>query len=197
MKVNMHRLLRRQTRHTAAPWLVVPLGFAIGFVLVLAGCASRTPSPPLPTVPSVDLKSYMGDWYEIARLPNDFQKQCVADTQAHYEIDGETVKVVNRCRTDSGEIDKAQGVAHAVEGSGNAKLRVSFFRPFYGDYWILAFGPDQQWVLVGEPSRENSWVLSRTPKMPEAQLAAALDKAAALGFDRSAFRRTPQTRPLD
>ena len=196
MKVDMRRSLQRQTGRAAAPWPLLPLAFATGFALVMAGCASRAPGSHLPTVPTVDLKSYMGDWNEIARLPNRFQKQCVADTQAHYEIDGETVKVVNRCRTESGEIDKVEGVAHAVKGSGNAKLRVSFFRPFYGDYWILAFGPGQQWVLVGEPRRENGWVLSRTPNLQAAQLNAALDKATALGFDRSAFKLTPQTRPL-
>ncbi|MEO8248699.1 MAG: lipocalin family protein [Burkholderiales bacterium] len=197
MKANDHFLrpdLRPERRAVLRP--LSGVACAIALASVLYGCATEKANPPLPTVPSVDLKSYMGDWYEIARLPNDFQKQCVADTQAHYELAGDKVKVVNRCRTGSGEIDQAKGVAHAVEGSGNAKLRVSFFRPFYGDYWILAFGPDRQWVLVGEPGRENSWVLSRSPTLPEAQLDAALDRAAALGFDRGAFMRTPQTRPL-
>lgn len=166
-------------------------------LLALAACATGQPAPPLPTVASVDLAGYMGDWYEIARLPNDYQKACVADTQAHYALDGDTVKVVNRCRTESGAIDQVEGVAHAVDDSHDAKLRVSFFRPFYGDYWILAFGPERKWVLVGEPGRRNGWVLARAPKLPAAQLNAALDKAAALGFDRAAFQRTPQTRPLD
>lgn len=171
----------------------IGLALFVGATVVACTTPQRV---PLPTVSSVNLKSYMGDWYEIARLPNDFQKQCVADTQAHYEIDGDSVKVVNRCRTRSGDIDEAEGVAKTVEGSNNAKLRVSFFRPFYGDYWILAFGPENQWVLVGEPSRENSWVLARSPKLPDAQLNAALDRAATLGFARGAFQRTPQTQPL-
>ena len=84
-----------------------------------------------------------------------------------------------------------------VEESRNAKLRVSFFRPFYGDYWILALDQDYRWVLIGEPSRKYGWVLSRTPNLDDASLQIALDKAATLGFDRSAFRRTPQIKPLE
>lgn len=152
---------------------------------------------PLPTVQSVDLARYAGAWYEIAMLPNRFQKQCVADTQARYRLDGERVEVLNRCRLADGRIDDAKGRAKVVEGSGNAKLRVSFFWPFYGDYWVLALDADYRHVLVGAPSRQYAWVLSRTPQMDEATLQSLLDRAAALGFDRAAFKRTPQTQPLD
>jgi len=162
----------------------------------LAGCTLR-PTTPLPTVESVDLARYMGEWYEIALLPNRFQSMCVADTQASYRLDGDVVRVRNRCRKADGAIEEADGVAKVVEGSRNAKLRVSFFRPFYGDYWVLALDPDYRWVLIGEPSREYGWVLSRTPSLDDASLQIVLDKAAALGFDRAAFRRTPQIRPLD
>ena len=89
------------------------------------------------------------------------------------------------------------GSVIVVPGSGNARLRVSFFRPFYGDYWILAFGPDQRWVLVGEPKRQFGWVLSRTPQLPPSELDAALTRAEALGYARHAFKATPQTQPLD
>ena len=163
-------------------------------LLALAGCASGpgTPAAPLPTVASVDLARYAGAWYEVASLPNRFQKQCVADTQARYRPVGDEIEVRNRCRTADGTVEDITGIAKVVPGSGNAKLRVSFFRPFYGDYWILAFGPDQRWVLVGEPGRRFGWVLSRTPEMAAADLAAALDRAQALGFERGAFRLTPQ-----
>ena len=164
--------------------------------VVLLGACVHAPQAPLPTESSVDLAAYMGNWYEIARLPNRFQRDCVADTQASYTLDGDTVRVVNRCRTKTGEIDRAEGVAHAVAGSSNAKLRVSFFRPFYGDYWILGFGPAREWVLVGEPDRDYAWVLARSPQLPAGQIDAALSLAAERGFDRFAFQRTPQTQPL-
>jgi len=165
-------------------------------VLALSASIAEAAPPPLPTVAAVDLTRYAGAWYEIALLPNRFQRQCVADTQARYVLDGERVQVINRCRQADGEIDTAKGRAKTVEGSSNAKLLVSFFWPFYGDYWVLDLDEDYQRVLIGTPSREYAWVLSRTPQMDEAQLQRLLDKAAGLGFDKAAFKRTPQTRPL-
>jgi apolipoprotein D and lipocalin family protein len=163
----------------------------------LAGCASA-PSAPLPTVPAVDLARYAGAWYEVTSRPNRFQQQCVADTQARYRQTGADIEVVNRCRTADGQVDAITGIAKVVPDSGNARLRVSFFRPFYGDYWILALGggADYGWVLVGEPTRKFGWVLSRTPAIAPADLEAALARAEALGYARSAFKRTPQTQPL-
>lgn len=171
--------------------------------LILACAAASVPAlapaadATLPTVAQVDLARYAGAWYEIALLPNRFQKQCVADTQARYRLDGERVQVINRCRRADGRVDDIQGHAKVVEGSGNAKLRVSFFWPFYGDYWVLALDTDYRHVLVGAPSRKFAWVLSRTPQLDEATLQTLLDRAAALGFDKAAFQRTPQTQPLD
>ncbi len=171
------------------------------FVLSLLACfgASQAAAEPaaLPTVAAVDLQRYAGAWYEIALLPNRFQKQCVADTQARYRLDGERVEVINRCRTAKGEVDRTAGHAKVVEGSANAKLKVTFFWPFYGNYWVLDLDSDYRHVLIGEPSRKYAWVLSRTPQMDEAVLQKLLDRATELGFDRAAFQRTPQTQPLD
>ena len=170
--------------------------FLLLCVSMLAAC--RTPMhAPLPTVAAVDIPRYMGTWYEITHLPNRFQADCVADTQARYEQDGDAVRVLNRCRTKDGAVKAAQGVAKVVPDSGNAKLRVSFFRPFYGDYWVLALGPDYQWVLVGEPSREYAWVLSRTPTLDAATLDAVLLQAQGLGFDRSRFMPTAQRQIIE
>jgi apolipoprotein D and lipocalin family protein len=160
-----------------------------------AGCASSSYAP-LPTVAAVDLPRYMGAWYELASLPNKFQAMCVADTQARYTLSSGEVSVKNRCRTDKGEVTSVDGFVKIVEGSANAKLKVSFFRPFYGDYWVLALDPDYQWALVGVPSRELAWVLARKPAVDAAVLDGILAKAAALGFDRAAFKKTPQTQPL-
>ena len=169
---------------------------AASLACVLPGCSSAPPGPPLPTVSAVDLDRYVGNWYEIAVVPNRFQAQCVADTQARYRPQGEDIEVFNRCRQADGALSEITGVAKVVAGSGNAKLRVSFFRPFYGDYWVLALAPDYRWVLVGEPGRRFGWVLSRTPALASVDLDAALTRAEALGYQRSAFRLTPQTRPL-
>jgi apolipoprotein D and lipocalin family protein len=166
------------------------------FPALLGACSSAPPPAPLPTVAQVELPRYLGTWYEVAMLPNRFQAQCVANTQAQYRLrDDGHIEVKNTCRRADGVQETATGVAEVVPGSANAKLRVSFFRPFYGDYWVLALAEDYRWVLVGEPGRRFGWVLSRTPQMTAADLAAALDKAQALGFERSAFRFTPQGQP--
>ena len=157
----------------------------------LMGCTSVPPAP-LPTVASVELPRYMGSWYEIARLPNRFQASCASDTVATYRLKDEGVEVINRCRHADGSVDSIQGRAKVVPGSAGARLRVSFFWPIYGDYWVLALDPDYQAALIGEPSRQYAWILSRSRTLDEGRLQALLSRAQALGFDRAAFVRTPQ-----
>jgi len=164
---------------------------SLGLVLA-ASAVHASDGPPLQTVESVDLARYAGTWYEIALLPNRFERQCVSDTQAQYSAENGGIRVVNRCRTADGRIDTANGHAKIVKGSGNAKLRVSFFWPFYGDYWILALDPDYSEVLVGAPDRRYAWILARRPDLPEDRVQALLERAKALGFDAAAFRRTLQ-----
>src|SRR3569832_566219 len=118
----------------------------------LAACTS-TPRP-LATVPSVDLDRYYGRWYEIARLPNRFQAMCVSDTQATYRADGSAVAVVNQCRTATGRIEQADGIAKVMAGSRGARLKVSFYRPNKDENKKQNLDPDYRWVLVGEPGRQ-------------------------------------------
>lgn len=169
-------------------WIGIILG------LLLSGCAQQN-YPPLPTVASVDLSRYTGDWYEVALIPNRFQKMCVADTQANYIVDDDVIRVRNRCKTAEGKMEEANGIAKFVPQSGNAKLRVSFFRPFYGDYWILALDPAYQWVLVGEPSRKYGWILSRTPELDGVKVQSILDRAEALGYKRDDFHLSVSSKP--
>jgi apolipoprotein D and lipocalin family protein len=177
--------------------------YSVFITLSLAAC-SGAPLAPMATVPSVDLNRYLGNWYQVSMIPNTFQKMCVTDTQANYALEntwtGDSIRVTNRCRTADGSIETAMGVAKVVDGSSNAKLRVAFFRPFYGNYWVLALGEvagNYDWVLVGEPKRQFGWVLSRKPILDEASLNAALAKAEKLGYTRSQFVNSSQTKPLD
>ncbi len=125
------------------------------------------------TVDHVDLKKYSGLWYEIARIPNKFQKQCVKGTTAKYTIDEDgDIKVVNSCIDEEGEVDDAEGVAKVVDKKTNAKLEVSFvsflgIRPFWGDYWIIGLDENYKWAVVGTPNRKYGWILSRTKKLDE------------------------------
>lgn len=163
-------------------------------ISLLTACNEET--APLATVAKVDLNRYVGKWYQVAFIPNRFQSMCVADTQAEYQQDGDQIRVINRCRTKDGSIDQANGVAKLVDESGNAKLRVSFFRPFYGNYWILDLDPHYQWVLVGEPSRKYGWILSRTAQLDPLTQQKILEKAAILGYQTSQFQISAQSNPL-
>ncbi len=162
----------------------------------LAGCSASTTErlglPPLETVPRVDLARYVGTWYEIASFPQSFQKGCVATT-ATYAIraDGD-VDVLNRCRKDAldGKEKSALGRARVVDRATNAKLEVSFFRPFWGDYWIVDLGAGYDWAVVGHPGRDYLWILSRAPTMPEATYAGILERLQAQGYDTTRLKRT-------
>ena len=147
---------------------------------------------PAASVPELDLARYAGKWYEIGSFPMFFQRQCIGDTTAEYRLTPEgDVSVTNRCRTDSG-FDEARGTATVVEGSGNARLKVSFFWPFRSDYWVFGLDGDYRWAVVGNPNRKYLWVLSRTPQLPKNLLDAALKAAATQGFDLTQLRYTAQ-----
>src|SRR5574338_1323231 len=111
---------------------------------------------------SVDLQRYLGVWFEIARYDQRFERSCAAGVSATYSLraDG-SINVVNRCRRSDGSIKEAVGRAKIVDRTTNAKLKVSFFGPFYGDYWILDHADDYSWSIVGEPSGRYLWILSR------------------------------------
>lgn len=159
---------------------------------LLAGMGSER-KEELGVVASVDLSRYVGQWYEIARLPNRFQKKCADSVTANYTLrsDG-SIRVVNRCRKPSGEFTTATGKAKVVDRKTNAKLKVTFFWPFYGKYWILDLGPNYEYAVVGDPSRDYLWILSRTPKIDEALYQQLLAKMAAQGFPTDRMIRTLQ-----
>ena len=146
----------------------------------------------LDVVPHVDLNRYVGQWYEIARLPNRFEKKCANSVTATYSLrtDGK-IEVVNRCRKSSGDYTTAKGKAKVVDKTTNAKLKVTFFWPFYGDYWILDLGKNYEYAVVGAPNRKYLWILSRSPKMDETVYRQLLAKMAARGFKTEQMIKTP------
>ena len=133
--------------------------------LALLGMGARESLPPLQVVPQVDLSRYMGTWYEIARFPHRFQEGCVA-TKATYALreDGK-VDVLNECRTESmdGPVRTAKGTATVLDKKSNAKLKVTFFWPFYGDYWIIDLGENYEYAVVGHPGRKYLWISRARP----------------------------------
>jgi apolipoprotein D and lipocalin family protein len=170
---------------------------ATALVLLLAGSAAAPPATaaaPLETVASVEIERYLGKWYEIASYPAWFQKNCTATTAEYSLREDGRIKVVNSCRKNSvdGKLKQSTGRAKVTDTASNAKLKVSFFGPFWGDYWIIDLSPDYQWVVVGEPKRKYLWILSRTPKLDEATLASILSRLPTMGYDAARLNMTPQ-----
>jgi apolipoprotein D and lipocalin family protein len=175
------------TARSRRPTLMAWCGAAL---LIMAVPARGADDPP--TVASVDLVRYQGTWFELGRLPFRFQRQCVRDVTAQYELraDGR-VDVVNACVKADGTVDRAKGIARVVSRDGsNSKLEVrfapaflSFISAVWGDYWILDLAPDYSTALVGTPDRKYLWVLARSADVDAERYAALLARAAALGFD--------------
>jgi apolipoprotein D and lipocalin family protein len=156
--------------------------------LFFFGCS--TPSVPLKTVEKVDINSYLGTWYEIARYEHFFEKGC-SDVKATYALkDNGDISVLNECMKE-GELSQAKGIAYATDAS-NSKLKVSFFRPFYGNYWILMLGENYEYALIGEPSREYLWILSRQKVISKELKATILNRLAEFGYTQEKLVWTEQ-----
>jgi apolipoprotein D and lipocalin family protein len=151
---------------------------------------------PVTAVSHVDLERYVGRWYEIAKIPNRFQKNCARGTTAEYTLrDDDRITVRNHCfKADSSSME-AMGVAKILTGS-NAKLKVSFvsflgWRPFWGDYWVIGLDPDYQWAVIGTPDRKYGWVLARGPELEAATMERAFAILEHNGYKRDAFEMSP------
>ncbi|MBU1937268.1 lipocalin family protein [bacterium] len=178
------------------------LSFSFLLLFAVGSIAQNQSQEPLEVVPEVDLNRYMGTWYEIARLPNWFQKKCAGDVSATYTLnDNGTITVVNRCRKEDGNISEAKGRAKRARGcEGNAKLKVRFAPGFlsvfpfvWGDYWIILLASDYSYAVIGDPAREYLWILSRTPQMDEILFQNLLDQIRDKGYNLDELMRTEQT----
>ncbi|KAF0815261.1 Outer membrane lipoprotein Blc [Andreprevotia sp. IGB-42] len=172
-----------RTRITPSTSRTRLLGGLLAGLLALPICTHAADQAPVQTVPAVELPRYLGQWHEIVRLPMFWERNCLDQVTANYNLrpDGK-VEVINRCRTEKG-MDESRGVAKVIPGSQNAKLDVTFFWPFSGDYWVLGLADDYRWALVGAPSRDYLWVLARKPDLSDADLQQALSIARAQGFN--------------
>ena len=152
----------------------------------------------LQVVNKVDLNKYIGLWYEVAKIPNWFQKKCIKNTTAEYSLrDDGKIKVVNSCMQSDGSKNVAEGVAKIVDNISNAKLEVSFVRIlgiqlFWGDYWIIGLGENYEFALLGSPDRKYGWILSRTKKLPQEKLNIISDLLKIKGYDIKNFEFTVQ-----
>ena len=148
----------------------------------------------LEVVPHVDLKKYLGKWYEIAHLPAKFQEGCDETTATYTLLENGNVSVLNECRK-NGKIKKAKGKAKVVDKATGAKLKVTFFWPFYGDYWVIKLGNNYEYAVVGTPNREYLWILSRTSQMDSNLYSELTEFAKSKGFNVDRLIRTSQPQP--
>lgn len=169
----------------------------IAFMLSFSGCREETGRQPLQTVSKVDLNRYLGRWYEIARIDHSFQKGCI-DSTADYSLreDGD-IRVINRCRKVSpeGKITAIEGRARVLDKGTNAWLKVQFFWPFEGDYVIIDLdGSNYSYAVVGHPSRDYLWVLSRSPQMDNDLYEEIMKKISRQGYDVKRIKKYAQTK---
>jgi len=176
---------------------------AVWGTLLLMVCLVEQPriyaageSGSLETVNRVELERYMGRWYEIAKIPNRFQRKCDRDTTATYTLrpDGD-VTVINRCLREDGREVIARGLAKVVDPSTGAKLKVSFVsllgvRLFWGKYWVIGLDPNYQWALVGEPKRKYGWILARETALTSEQWETVHRILGEKGYDPARFIST-------
>jgi len=158
--------------------------------------ASTINSQPLLTVERVDLEKYLGRWYDIASYPASFQKGCRCTTADYELVPGKKyIRVVNRCvkfKNGKSKISVARGKAFIVKGSDNTKLKVQFFWPFRGDYYIIGLANDYSWAIVGHPQRKYLWILSRESYMPTDTYNHILAIIKEKGYDLKPLQKTPQ-----
>jgi len=160
-----------------------------GLILATASVACK-PAEPLETVQSIDLQRYSGTWYELASYPQFFERGC-SNVKATYTLKSGYVEVFNQC-IKNGKPNDIKGKAFVVPNSGNARLKVQFFWPFKGNYWIIDLADDYTWAIVSDPKRKTLWILSRTPHMNQMLYNILIDKLVNKGFDKDKIVRMEQ-----
>jgi apolipoprotein D and lipocalin family protein len=136
------------------------------------------------TVKELDLNRYLGKWYEIARFPHSFEKNLVGVTATYSLRDDGKIRVLNQGykNTLDGELSVAEGKAKIPNKLESAKLKVSFFWIFYGDYNVLELDENYQYVMIGSSTDKYFWILSRTPQMAPEVYEMLLEKARKRGY---------------
>jgi len=159
--------------------------FVVGFI----SCKS---SQELETVNNVDLKKYSGLWYEIARLPNRFEKDMQFVTAKYILQPSGDIQVINSGITSKGVLKSSKGRAWVPNSKYPGRLKVSFFWPFSGDYYIIYLNREYTLALVGSPSRKYFWILSKNPSVDKSIYSEMLNIARNKGFDVSKIEDTKQ-----
>jgi len=168
---------------------------AVGIGLVLSACASTPPT--IPPVASVDLQRFMGDWYVIAHIPS-FPEREAWNAVESYRLDDEgRIRTTFQFRKGSFDapLKTMEPVGRVVPGTNNAVWDMQFVWPIQAEYVIVDLSADYSQTVIGRSKRDYLWIMARTPSIGEADYAALVEKAKALGYDTSKLRKVPQQWP--
>jgi lipocalin len=145
-------------------------------------------------VTELELDKYLGTWYEVARYDHRFERNLVGVTATYSMREDGKIKVLNSGykNTLDGELSEAEGKAKIPNLEEPAKLKVSFFWIFYGDYFVMDLDEDYQWALIGSSSDKYLWILSRVPHMDDLIYKNLLAKLTKRGYDVSKLIKVPQ-----
>lgn len=155
----------------------------------------------LETVDNLKVDKYLGEWYAIASIERFFNKSCAWGNKAEYSFrDDGRIDVQNSCYRENGEKNEVTAAAWVPDESEPGKLKVSFvpvlgYKLFPADYWVLELGDDYEYAVVGHPSRNFGWILSRDPEIDQERLDGIARRLEAVGYDFSDFKVNPQDPP--
>jgi lipocalin len=137
------------------------------------------------TITMFDLNRYLGKWYEVARYDHAFERGLVGTTAEYSLLDDGKIKVLNSgyINTLDGTYQQSVGKAKPNRNGKAGQLRVSFFGPFYSDYYILDLAPDYSYSVVGSSSPKYLWILSRTPHLKPKVQSEILTNLQQRGYD--------------
>jgi apolipoprotein D and lipocalin family protein len=160
-------------------------------IIILVFCLTNVSMAQEPdTVSQLDIPSYMGKWYELASIPQSFQRDCLKNTTADYSLEGDEIKVINSCDREDGTRKSSEGRARLnPDFTSPSKLEVTFVNflgwqwMFAGNYWVLDLDTQYQWSIVGDPNLEYLWILSRTPQLSKEKLILLREKIKSIGYD--------------
>ena len=164
------------------------------FLLTIIGLNQTTAAQDLQAVESVDLNKYTGKWYEIASFPQPFQKGCFCTTAKYTVADKGYIVVENTCNKGrvTGKTSYIKGKAFVDDKKTNAKLKVQFFWPFKGKYWIIDLADDYSYAVVSHPNRKYLWILSRTKTMDSVLYHQIIERLKLKGLDVNQLKMTVQ-----
>ena len=161
--------------------IILNLIFLIMAIGLFSCCSTNA---PLNVVDKLDVDKYLGTWYEIARLPNSFEKNLDRVSATYSLKDNGDIEVLNKGYIiGSSEFKDAKGVAWIPDPKESAKLKVRFFWPFAGKYWVIELDKDYKYAMVGDPSRDYLWILAREKSLDESVYQSLLKSAEEKGFN--------------